>query len=181
MAVDFPSIQAPAQDFEFHVPDSSQSFELPIGPGPYIVKLNRIEPAPKGEFGDNIYWFWEIYNTFDAEGKDVRPASFNPDGSVWCYRETTSVKFGANPKSGVKAKARERAEALLKREMEDGEVLKASALMGKPAMVHLVWKPSADGTRQYLNVALIEPYRVGMLAPVQPKGDDAGADSVPPF
>lgn len=166
-------------DIVFSVPDSSQSFELPIGPGMYIAKLNKIVAAPAGDFGPNIDWYWEIYNTY-ADANDVKPASHNADGSVWCFRERTSVKFGANPKSGVKAKARERAEALLKREFQDGEQMRGSDLIGKPAILHLIWRTGSDGQRQYLSVAHIEPYRKGMLAPLQPSSDaDLDGDGAP--
>jgi hypothetical protein len=185
MAIDFQTTTSAAQPIvEFVVPDSSGSFELPIGPGAYIAKLQKIEAAPEGEWGPQIFWYWEIFNTYDLEGKDVRPASYNADGSIWCYRERTSTKFGEAPNGGVKAKARERAEALLRRELAPGERLQVADLIGRPAVLHLIWKTALDGQKQYLNVAHIERYRVGMLAPLPPKegtesvdlGDDA-----PPF
>lgn len=163
-------------DIEFKVPDSSEPFEQPCGPGTYIAKLNRIEKAKDGDFGPQIYWFWELYNTYD-NANDVRAVAFEKDGTTpWCFREPTSTKFGENPKSGVKAKARIRAEALLKKEFGEGESMRASELVGKPAILHLIWKTSQDQTKQYLNVAHIEPYRKGYLAPFQAP-EDAATDS----
>ncbi len=167
-------------DIEFTVPTSSGDFELPCGAGTYIAKLNRIERAEDGQWGPRIYWYWELHNTVDGPN-DVRPVAFDTDGNPWCFRESTSTKFGENPKTGLKAAARERAEALLKKTFAEGESMRSSELVGKAAVLHLIWKTSQDQSRQYLNVAHIEPYRKGFLAPVQSTADESDDTSEAPF
>lgn len=156
-------------DVTFDSP-KGKAYEQRVGPGPYIGKLERLERAPDGQYGANIYWYWGLYNTApDENGKSkVIPAQLNEDGSVYEWREKTSTKFGRNPKSGVSAKARERAEALLKREIQDDDdpASIAREIIGNGAMLYLTTQQGSDGN-MYLNMKAIEPYRPGMQAPVQ--------------
>lgn len=152
-----------------------------LGAGPVLGKLARIAKAPEGQYGPNMYWYWELFYTHPSDPKDVFPASFNPDGSVYQFREITSVKFG---KGKVTAKARERAEALLKRDIDDeSENLREvmNSLIGKPAILYLV-----ENERGYLDVKMVERYDPKRVIPApvidepEPETAFAGEDA-PPF
>jgi hypothetical protein len=180
MAVNTPTHTGSLPDVEFESP-KQKSFELRVGPGPYIGKLSRLEKAPEGNFGPGMFWYWELWNTTEENGKQkMVAAQFNEDGSVYEWRERTSLKFGKNPKNGQIAGARLRAEALLKRDIEDDEDVRAimNEMLGKPAMLYLVTKQTEQGL--FLNAGTVEPYRKGMVAPIQ-RYEEAAADDELPF
>lgn len=172
MAVNAPTHTGQLPDVEFESP-RQKAHELRVGPGPYIGKLSRLEKAPEGNFGPGMYLYWELWNTVDENGKQkMVAAQLNEDGTVYEWRERTSLKFGKNPKTGVVAAARLRAEALLKRELQDDEIetkeqIRAimNEMLGKPAMLYLVTKQTDQG--MFLNAGTVEPYRKGMVAPIQ--------------
>lgn len=146
-----------------------KAFEQRIGPGLYIGQLTRIEKGPDGQYGANVYSYWALHNTVEKDGKqEVVPAQFNEDGTVYEWRQKTTVKFGKNPKSGKTAALRQNAEALLKREIDDDEDTRAvlQECLGKAAMLHIKSEQGSDGN-MYLGLGMIEPYRKGMVAPVQ--------------
>lgn len=185
MAVNAPTHTGQLPDVEFESP-KSKAFELRVGPGPYIGKLNRFEKAGEGNFGPGMYLYWELWNTTEENGKQkMVAAQFNEDGSVYEWRERTSLKFGKNPKNGQIAAARLRAEALLKRELDDDEIdtpekIRAimNEMLGKPAMLYLVTKQTEQGL--FLNAGTVEPYRRGMVAPIQ-RYEEAATDEDLPF
>ncbi len=166
-----------AVNVQLNVPSGGGSGELHVKPQSYIGKCVEITDAPPGDYGDNMYWWWELYNT-GATASDLICACFEADGKEWRMRDMTSTKFGKNPKSGVTAKARQRVEALLKMEIDtDAEDFSVNGLLdqciGKPAMLHIV---EHNG---YLNIQHVEPYRKGMLAPLQQIEDDADSNEAP--
>lgn len=154
----------------------SGNFEMPLNPGPYIFKLAAIVDEGEGDFGQQLGWHWEAFNT-GVTANEINPAAFNADGSTFLFKERTSTKFGKNPKSGMVAKARSRAEALLKRTIDDDEDVSElpEQLIGKPAFVHLAYKTASDGRSQYLQIVHIEPYKKGMVAPLQIISEDDDA------
>lgn len=169
--------------------DPDIAFELPTGggggrpdhlrPGPFIAKLARVTKAPDGQYGKNMYWFWELHNTGDS-AKDLIPVAFNENGSIWQYREMTSVKFGKGKTKDKTAKARVRAEALLRREIDEAEDLRSvlEQLPGKAAFLYLTLNENG-----YLDVEMVERYKAGMLAPLQKIEEETAAtaedDEVP--
>lgn len=175
-------------DVTFDSP-KGKSFEQRVGPGPYIARCMPLEKAPDGQYGPRLRWYWELYNTTQEDGKTkVVPAQHNVDGSVYQWSELTSTKFGKNPKTGVIAGARKRAEALLNREIQDDDDPRAIAqeIVGKTAFIYLTSQQGNDGN-MYLNMSAIEPYKKGMQAPIQrfdespdAVGDD-DADTELPF
>lgn len=178
MAVDAPTHTGQLPDIEFESP-KPKSYELRVGPGAYIGKLSRLEKAPEGNFGPGMFWYWQLWNTTEENGKQkMVAAQFNEDGSVYEWRERTSLKFGKNPKNGQIAGARLRAEALLKRDIEDDEEIRVimNEMLGKPAMLYLVAKQTDAGT--FLNAGTVEPYRKGMVAPIQ-RFEEAPDDKLP--
>jgi hypothetical protein len=142
---------------------SGGTFEQRLQPGLCIGKCVDITDAPAGQFGDNMYWWWEVYYTGEKGAKDLVPASFNEDGSIYRLRDMTSTKFGKGKTADKTAKARVRVEALLKREIDDDEPLDGllDQCIGKPALLYL-----AANEAGYLNVQLCQPYKPGTLAPI---------------
>lgn len=174
-------------DVSFDSP-KGQSFELRVGPGPYIARCMPLERAPDGQYGPRLRWHWELYNTIQEDGKTkVIPAQLEVDGkTVYQWTELTSTKFGKNPKTGVVAGSRKRAEALLGREISDDDDPKAIAqeIVGKTAFIYLTTQQGNDGN-MYLNMSAIEPYKKGMQAPIQrldeSPEDDGDTDEELPF
>lgn len=170
------------EDIEFQSPQG-KVFELRVGPGPYIGKFSRMTAAPPNQWNNQVYWFWELYNTIDEDGKQkVIAAQLNEDGSIFEWRQKTSVRFGKNPKTGKMADARKNAEALLKRDVTDEEENDPRAViqecLNKPAMLHLTLNHLDDG-RSFLNLGMIEPYKKGMVAPVQRVEEAADPEALP--
>lgn len=170
-----------ADDWDFINPSGAGRPEF-LGPGMVIGKLAEIKRATDGQFGPQIDFWWELYYTgenYPKDPKDVVPAGYNADGSVYRLRDRTSTKFG---KGKVVAKARERAEALLKREISDDEDMGAvkADLPGKVAFLYLV-----ENDRGYLDVKMVERYdpKRQVPPPYVPDGVDAapaaGDDEVP--
>jgi hypothetical protein len=160
---------------QLDVPKSGGTGQLHVRAQSYIARCEDITDAPEGEFGKNMDWWWALYNTGDT-ATDLVCACVEADGETpWRFRDRTSTKFGKNPKSGMTAKARQRVEALLKMEIDtDAEDFSVGGLLDqcihKWAVVHIVEKNG------YLNIQHVEPYRKGMLVPLQPL-DDASDES----
>lgn len=156
-------------DVSFDSP-KGKSYEQRVGPGPYIGRCMPLERAPDGQYGPRLRWYWELYNTVQEDGKTkVIPAQLEVDGkTVYQWSELTSTKFGKNPKTGIIAGARKRAEALLNREIQDDDDPRAIAqeIVGKTAFLYLTSQQGNDGN-MYLNMSAIEPYKKGMQAPIQ--------------
>ena len=167
------------EDIEFTVPTVSDKgdFTYPCGPGTYIGKLVRYEHAPVSpNYPETsyLYLYWALHNTFDGPD-DIRPTAFEADGKTpWCLRDKVSTRFGIS-KGGNKSKMRERAEVLLRREFGDGDKARISEMIGKGAILHLVWRTNEDKTKQFLEIKYLEPYRNGSLAPFTPMDDAAPA------
>jgi len=153
---------------------SGGTFEQRLQPGLCIGKCVDITDAPAGQFGDNMYWWWEVYYT-GTSAKDLIPASFNEDGSIYRLRDMTSTKFGKGKTADKTAKSRVRVEALLKREIDDDEPLDGllDQCVGKPALLYLVATEAG-----YLNIQLVQPYKAGTLAPM-PERPDPASDELP--
>jgi hypothetical protein len=86
----------------------SSKFET-VQPGSYIVKLVRVEKAEDGQFGPRRRWVFHL-----ADAATGTPA-YRADGSLFEFAQLSSTKLGR------KARAREYAEALLNRDLTDGE------------------------------------------------------------
>lgn len=143
-------------------------------PGTFIGKLSRITDAPPYENDKQMYWWWNLYWTGSGP-KDLIDVAILDDGTPWEFRDKTSVRFGMGPNGP--AKARERVEALLKREIKDDEPLTGilDECIGKPAILHLIEKKGGDGN-MYLQVKFVEPYKSGTLCPAPADGEAAGDD-----
>lgn len=91
----------------------------------YLFKLAKLEdegvskfadPA-KGETFHNIRWHYRV-----ALASDPSKPILDTEGKPWEHVEWTTSKTGKNPKSGVAAKARLWAEALIGHALEDDEI-----------------------------------------------------------
>ena len=141
---------------------SGGTFEQRLQPGLCIGKCVDITDAPAGQFGDNMYWWWEPYYT-GTSAKDLIAGSYTEDGKIYRLRDMTSTKFGKGKTTDKTAKARVRVEALLKREIDDAEPLEGllDQCLNKAALLYLVLSEAG-----YLNVQLVQPYKAGTLAPI---------------
>lgn len=166
--------ESSSDDWDFVNPSGGGRPDF-LGEGMVIGKLAEIRRAPDGQFGPQIDFWWELYYTgenYPKDPKDVVPAGYNADGSVYRLRDRTSTKFG---KGKVVAKARKRAEALLKREISDDEDMAAvkAELPGKVAFLIL-----ALNERGYLDVESVQRYDPKRQVP-PPYVADASDDATP--
>ncbi|HEX7024609.1 MAG TPA: hypothetical protein VF187_07310 [Gemmatimonadales bacterium] len=96
-----------------------------VDPGQYLAKVVRLEEGETGEFGPSIKW---VFNLADAK---TREPMYDEQGELFEFYAYSSTKMGP------RAKARQWAEALLGREIQNGEsgAEIAEAVVGRTALV----------------------------------------------
>jgi len=107
-----------------------------IEPGQYVLTLAEIEDAGVGQYGPSILWKWKM-STPSA------PDSFTVDadsGEPYLFYAYSSTKMTP------KARARHWAEALLNREIQDGQKIDPSSLVGERMQALVIHETAEDGT-----------------------------------
>lgn len=137
-----------------------------VDPGSYICKLVRFEKMEDGEWGARRRW---VFHLADAKSKT---AIYNSDGTLHEFKHTTSTK------TGRKAKAREFFEALLGRELQDGEVGIALAreAMGKQALALI-----GENDNHWMEIARMTPLASKASKPAPKPADSEETDTADPF
>lgn len=135
--------------------------------GRYTLHLIALEKAPPSTFqpeaGPRIKW---IFNLYDAQGN-----AFMFNGSVYEFFRTTSTK------NSPRAFARQYAEALLGRKMEDHEVPRLADCIGKRMSGLISYAPSAnDPNTESLNLTSLKHVPTQAAPAPKPAAGQVSAD-----
>lgn len=132
--------------------------------GRYVLHLIRLEKAPPSDFkpedGDRIKWIFNLY------GADGEPFYFQNEQYEF-YRTTSR-------KNSPRAFARQYAEGLLGRRLNDGEVPPLRALVGKRMSGLISYGPSdVDPSKEVLKLTSLKAVADPAPAPGQVSADPA--------
>jgi len=133
-----------------------------------VLTLAEIEDAGTGQFGPSILWKWKM-------STPTTPEEFRVDGNSgdpYLFYAYSSTKMSP------KADARHWAEALLGREIEDGEKLEPNSLLGKRMQAMIVHEPSPkDGTVRAKISREMPPRAFGTAQPSTPTATKSATPS----
>jgi len=107
-----------------------------LEPGQYVLTVISIEPAEGGNpaFGPSVKWTFTVANPSTPNDLMV-----NDDGEPYDFWGHTSVKMSP------KARARQWTEALVGRQLEEGERINPSTLIGQRMQALVIHEAGEDG------------------------------------